>query len=131
MKRRRTAILLALALLAVVTTEYLARRRVDPTGRVATLTQYLAWRTTADQFATVTVNGQPHVIAYGPGSGLILLPSGPSACVFDNTGRLVDWSSDIGDDPRFDAKWSAQRARGTSLLPRTQIQTLASTQPAR
>ena len=46
--------------------------------------------------ATVDVNGKQHVIAYGPMSSWLLLSSGPSACVFDDTGRLVDWSSDIG-----------------------------------
>jgi hypothetical protein len=61
----------------------------------------------------------------------LLLSSGPSACVFDDTGRLVDWSSDIGDDPRFDEKWSAQRSRRTArMLSRSDVQKRAATRPA-
>ena len=71
------------------------------------------------------VNGERHVIAYGPMSSWILLSSGPSACVFDSTGRLVDWSSDIGDDSQFDRKWSAQDSFGSRSLSREEVEKLA------
>ena len=79
----------------------------------------------------VDVNGKQHLIAYGPMSSWLLLSSGPSACVFDDTGRLVDWSSDIGDDSQFDERWSAQRWRGTGRsLSRNEVERVAATRPA-
>ena len=47
------------------------------------------------------------------------VPSGPSAYIFDRSGRLVEWCWDIGDNSAFDDKWAAQRSNGSSpvLLP--------------
>jgi len=39
-----------------------------------------------------------------------LLPSGSSAYVFAQSGQLVDWSADIGDDSKFDERWQAQHS---------------------
>jgi len=130
MKRLRGLIIVAALIGGCVTTEYLSRRRLDPTGRVATLSEYLAWRPSAEQFVAVVVDGRRHVIAYGPSSWL-LLSSGPSAYVFDDTGRLVDWSSDVGDDPRFVERWRAQgsRASGRTLSP-DEVRKIAATRPA-
>jgi hypothetical protein len=131
MKRFRGLIIFTVLIGGCFTTEYISHRRVNPTGRVSTLNEYLAWRPSAEQFAQVDVNGKPHIIAYGPMSSWLLLSSGPSACVFDDTGRLVDWSSDIGDDSQFDEKWSAQRSRGAGrTLSRSEVQKLAATRPA-
>jgi hypothetical protein len=131
MKRFRWLIVLAALIGGCFTTEYVSHRRVNPTGRISNLNEYLAWRPSADQFAQVHENGKPHVIAYGPMSSWVLLSSGPSACVFDDTGRLVDWSSDIGDDPQFDQKWSAQHSRGAGrTLSRNAVQKIAATRPA-
>ncbi len=131
MKRFRWLIIFALLIGGCFTTEYVSYRRVNPAGRVSTLSDYMAWRPSADQFAAVDINGKQHVIAYGPMSSWLLLSSGPSACVFDDTGRLVDWSSDIGDDPQFDEKWSAQHSRGAGrTLSRSEVQKLAATWPA-
>lgn len=57
--------------------------------------------------------------------------SGPAGYVFDADGRLVDWSSDIGDDPAFDDRWTAQIARGRApSLTRAEVESLATTRPA-
>src|SRR5687768_11076889 len=111
MKRMRGIVIFTVFVGGCLTTEYVSHRRVDPTGRVSDLGGYLAWRPSAEQFAVLNLNGEPHVIAYGPLSSWLMLSSGPSAYVFDQTGRLVDWSSDIGDDSEFDERWNAQRAR--------------------
>lgn len=38
----------------------------------------------------------------------LALPSGPAANVFDDQGRLVDWSADTGDDSRFPNNWPSK-----------------------
>src|SRR5690349_5783774 len=125
MKRLRGLIIIVVLIGGCLTAEYISHRRVNPTGRASNLNEYLA-----EQFAAGEANGKPHVIAYGSMSSW-LLSSGPSAYVFDDTGRLVDWSSDIGDDPRFDARWGAQQSRSTGgTLSRGEVQRLAATQPA-
>mgnify|MGYP001552173015 CR=1 FL=1 len=132
MKRFRGLIIFAVLIGGCLTSEYVSHRRVDPAGRVTNLTAYLAWRPSAEHFAQVDIHGKPHVIAYGPMSSWVLLSSGPSACVFDDTGRLVDWSADIGDDPQFDEKWNAQRSRGSGrTLSGDQVRKMAATRPAR
>jgi hypothetical protein len=96
MKRLRGLVVFAVLIGGCFATEFVSRRRVNPTGRVSTLGGYLAWRPSAERFAAVEVNGRPHVIAYGPMSSWLLLSSGPSAYAFDDAGRLVDWSPDGG-----------------------------------
>ena len=111
MKRFRNVIIATLLIGGCFTIETVSRGRVNPSGRASTLSEYLTWRSAASQFAAIEINGKEHVIAYGPWSSWLLLSSGPSAYVFDETGRLVDWSADIGDVSRFDDRWYAQRAR--------------------
>lgn len=131
MKRLRGLIVVVVLIGGCLTAEYVSHRRVNPTGHAANLDEYLAWRPSAEQFALVGVNCTPYVIAYGPTSSWLMLSSGPSAYVFDDMGRLVDWSPDIGDDPRFDARWSAQRSRRTGdTLSRAEVQRRAATRPA-
>jgi hypothetical protein len=131
MKRFRGLVILAVLIGGYFTTEYVSHGRVNPTGRISTLDEYLAWRPSAQQFAKVDLNGRQHMIAYGPMSSWLLLSSGPSAYVFDDKGRLVDWSSDIGDDPQFDEQWNAQQSRGmASTHSRKEVQKIAATQSA-
>jgi hypothetical protein len=107
--------------------EFVSTRRLNPAGHASNLNEYLLWRPSANEFATIDVDGRRHVIAYGPSAGL--LASGPSAYVFDDTGQLVDWSADIGDNPRFELRWKAQQLRG-SLISRAQIQQFTATRSA-
>lgn len=132
MKRFRGIIIFAVLIGGCLTTEIVSQRRLRPTGRATTLQEYLAWRPSAEQFSAVDVAGNQHVIAYGPMSSWLLLSSGPSAYVFDGSGRLVDWSSDIGDDSAFDERWSAQRSRGRGgSLSRGEVERIAATRPSR
>lgn len=130
MKRLRGVIIFAVLIAGCLTTECISHRRVNPTGRVSTLDDYLAWRPSVDRFAAVDIDGRQHVIAYGPASSWLLLSSGPSAYVFDDTRRLVDWSPDIGDDPKFDERWHAQRSLGSGRrLSRSKALQIAATRP--
>lgn len=128
MKRFRWIIILGVLIGGCFTVNTVLHRRADPTGRASTLSAFLAWRPSADQFALSEINGEQYVLAYGPAGRT--LPSGPAGYVFGPDGKLVDWSWDIGDDPAFDDKWNAQRARGTRALPRSEVATMAATRPA-
>lgn len=131
MKRLRRLVVAAAMIGGCPATEYVSHRRVDPTGRVSNLSEFLAWQASAEHFAAVDANGGRHVIAYGLYDSWLLSSSGPSAFVFDPAGRLVDWSSDIGDDPRFDGRWDAQRSRVTGLsLSRDRVNAIPATRPA-
>jgi hypothetical protein len=137
MKRFRGLIIFAALIGGCFATEYVTHRRLNPTGRVSSLSEYLAWRPSATwspsaaDFAVVDVDGKQHVIAYGPKNSWLLLASGPSAYIFDDTGRLVDWSSDIGDDGEFDRRWNAQRSFDPARsIPRAEADRIAATQPA-
>lgn len=128
MKRFRWVIVVGVLIGGCFTVNTVLHRRANPTGHVSTLTEYLAWRPSADQFAMSEINGQHYVLAYGPAGRM--LPSGSAGYVFGPDGKLVARSSDIGDDPAFDEKWNAQRARIDRSLPRSQVAKMAATQPA-
>lgn len=131
MKRFRWLIIFGVLIGGYFTTEIVSHRRAVPTGRVSTLADYLSWRPSAEQFVAVDVSGQQYVIAYGPAGRWFLMASGPAAYVFDSSGKLVDWSPDIGDDSGFDNKWNAQRSRRTGRkLSRADVTALAATRPA-
>jgi hypothetical protein len=50
--------------------------------------------------------GETFFIAMSPmDTSFALTPSGPAAYVFDDTGRMVDWTDDIGDDSDFKVNW--------------------------
>ena len=127
---RRRLILFALVICVCSSVEIIGERSINPIGRVNHLCDYLAWKPAADRFATVDIQGRKFVIAYGRMSSWLGLSSGPSAYVFDDTGRLVAWSSDIGDDPNFDKTWNAQHLAGINQqIPRSEVEKLAATQP--
>src|SRR5438093_1112284 len=107
MNRNRWFIIAFVVIAGCIVTEYVSHQRVVPPDHVKSLAAFLEWRPSINEFTVVNVNGSEHVIAYGPWSGILLLPSGPSAYVFDRSGKFVDWSSDIGDDSVFDNRWQA------------------------
>ncbi len=86
--------------------EWAMSRGKLPPSSVVSLNDYLTWDTSADRFVKLPGN-PPHLMAIGPPVGL--LPSGPPACVFDRTGRLVDATRDLGDDPAFGERWAISR----------------------
>lgn len=57
---------------------------------------------------SVPFRGADFWIAYAPMDYGLALPSGPAANVFDDQGRLVDWSADTGDDSRFPNNWPSK-----------------------
>jgi hypothetical protein len=78
------------------------RRKLIPPADL-TLDAFFDWQPSS-RWAVIkpTGNGE-YLILIGPTSGF--LPSGPSAYVFDKTGQLVDWETDVGDSVRFERRW--------------------------
>jgi hypothetical protein len=110
MKRFRGIILMVLLIAVWLTAEALMYRRTVPPASVTDFPTFAKWQQSPRDIEVIQQGGTGYLLATGPGGGL--LASGPSSYVFDRSGRLVDWSSDIGDDPRFRDKWipSPQRS---------------------
>ena len=127
MKRKRTLVILAVAGLAgFIAVEAWLHWRVVPGGHASTLREYLAWQPGASQFRAVDRSGNGHLIAYGKTSGIV--PSGPSAYVFDAQGKMVDWSADVGDDPLFNQKWKSQEPQSGQTVSRQAVESMAAAQ---
>jgi len=50
-------------------------------------------------------NENKYLLWAGPSAPWYLLHSGPPTYIFDDSGRLIDWTPDRGDTPTFDKKW--------------------------
>jgi hypothetical protein len=64
-----------------------------------------------------------HLYGRGPHFPWILaFPSSPPVYVFDTSGRFVEWSSDPGDDPRFQQRWPFREGQkiDPAALPKPQ-----------
>ena len=107
---------LPIVLLVAVASGWLAfciyeRRRMAPPQTALHLRGFLAEMRAPDHFAVLNVEGQQYLLVTGPLPSLNSLPSGPPQYVFDASGRLVDWTTDSGEDPDFVADWSATIVR--------------------
>ena len=99
----KTILVLLLAFAAYIAVEVICQCRAKPPATVQNLEQYLGWQTGHRRAELQESGGQTFVVMHGPLASLV--PSGPPVYVFDSTGRLVDWTTDSGDDPRFHEKW--------------------------
>lgn len=96
----------------------------DPGGKFINVQEYLAHGRLPERVQRIEKKGSTYFIAYGPMDYGLAVPSGPAAYVFEESGALVDWSSDIGDDPGFTAEWPTGSAQSVSL---DELKMLAST----
>jgi hypothetical protein len=105
MKIRRLWPLLALLLpfAAIVAYDLWAMRRSVPPGSVTTIEAFFDWQPGTHRAVQRYVDGKEHLVIFGPLAGL--LPSGPPAYVFDESGRLIDWVQDSGDNSEFQNRW--------------------------
>lgn len=82
--------------------ELIAPQCAVPPSSVTTFDQFVEWkprpRLSLNQRGDETV-----LVAVGGFNGLALR-SGPPCYVFDRTGRLIEWSRDMGDDSRFSGR---------------------------
>ncbi len=79
-------------------------RRVRPDG-ISDLRGFLARHSEVDRAFKIQRGENQYFVATLRVSSGMALPSGPPAYVFDATGRLVDWSADTGEDPRYLTAW--------------------------
>jgi len=110
MRRRRSWLVVPLALGAWIGAEFLLERRVVPPPSVRTFDQFLAWRPLTEHFCIHAIRGDDFLEALGSGAG-VLLPSGPAGYVFDRSGRMIEWTRDSGDDSRYQAQWRESHPR--------------------
>ncbi len=80
----------------------------SPVGRFTTVAGYLAQGRMPSRVELCSIRGGDFWVAYAPMNYGLALPSGPAAYVFDDQGRLVDWSADTGDDSRFTFNWPSK-----------------------
>ena len=78
------------------------RRKLIPPVDL-TLHTFFDWHPATKWTVMKTAADEEYLILIGPLRGI--LPSGPSAYVFDKTGELVDWETDVGDSVRFEGCW--------------------------
>ena len=78
------------------------QRKLLPPAEL-TLDTFFDWLPATRWAAVKESGGAEYMILIGPTSGF--LRSGPSAYVFDKTGQLVDWETDVGDSVRFKRRW--------------------------
>ncbi len=77
----------------------------SPAGKFSTASEYLATGRLPSRVTTITTNGSTFFVAYSPMDCRLAIPSGPAAYVFDESGRMIAWSRDTGDDGRFHRDW--------------------------
>jgi hypothetical protein len=101
--------------LAWIGSEVRWARIINPVGRFATASEYLAAGRLPSRVATLTTNDNKFVIAYSPMDYRLAVPSGPAAYVFDESGRMITWSHDTGDDGRFQRAWPLRQQQKGSI----------------
>jgi hypothetical protein len=99
--------LLAFLALAAGYLWYVAAAAKDaaPAPGVENIGSYLAIMPAPERAFQLVTGSSEFIEFHGPLQPKAALPSGPPAYVFDETGSLVDWTSDLGDDPRFRERW--------------------------
>lgn len=106
--KRRKATLWLLALIypvAWLVSELRWTHINDPTDRFTNVTRYLAGSRQPSRVTRVRLEKKTYYIAYSPTDSWLATPSSPAAYVFDDQGKMVEWSADPGDDLAFQSKW--------------------------
>ena len=100
------AAILGCLLAAWIYSEKKSAQAVRPPTGGTNLVAFLEARPQPNQIRSFVYNGKVHVEIIGkPSISPLSLPSGSPAYIFDETGALVDWSRDLGDNPSFLRKW--------------------------
>jgi hypothetical protein len=87
----------------------------DPRGKFASASEYLASGRLPSRVTTINSNGSTFVIAYSPMDYGLAVPSGAAAYVFGESGRMVAWSGDTGDDGGFQRDWPLGQQEEASI----------------
>ena len=117
--KRRIAVGLACCVLVVgglgswIFSEIRWSRINNPEGKFSAVSGYLAAGRLPTRVTKVRKDGATYFIAYSPMDTWLALPSGPAAYVFDETGKMINWSCDAGDDPNFEKNWPLPQERSS------------------
>jgi hypothetical protein len=106
----KTTVIVAASLVCIVAAWIYAENKsanaVRPPKGVTNLVAFLQERPQVNQIRKFVHNGKLHVEVIGKASlSALTLPSGSPAYIFDETGALVDWCGDLGDNSSFVKKW--------------------------
>ena len=107
--RRQTAILILLGLAAIgwFSLAAVEARRLRPPTSARTLPSFLSVMPRPERFEIHVAGDRRYLLVVGRLPALLTLPSGPPVYVFDTSGKLLDWTADSGDDPRFVERWGS------------------------
>ncbi len=112
--------------------ERIDRARNTPPATVQTFNDYMKWQTKHRNAEEWRSDGEWYLLMSGPFTGL--LPSGSTVYAFDSSGRMVDWTLDNGEDPRFQTKWYGEAPKWGERLQKITLdeaqRRFAATQPA-
>lgn len=81
---------------------------------VVDLPTFMSTMPTPDALNRIEVRGSSYYEAVGPMASTLAAPSGPPVYIFGDDLTVMDWTIDIGDDPSFEARWSADSRRELS-----------------
>ncbi|MBI3922523.1 MAG: hypothetical protein HY318_13960 [Armatimonadetes bacterium] len=93
------------------------RHRFTPREKTATIAQLEKDFGVRLEARRVAVRGVYYTFARGPLVSWGNVPSGPPMYIFDSQGHLVDYTLDVGDDPRFADKWIHGTTSNRALQP--------------
>jgi hypothetical protein len=62
------------------------------------------------QVETISADGRTFYRVIGEIQAPLAFPKGHPEYIFDATGRLIDWSGAVGNDPEFRTRWQSARA---------------------
>lgn len=88
-----------------INSELARARAANPVGKFTNVGEFLAQGRPATRVTKVQVKTKTYWVAYTPIESGWSVPSGPAAYVFDQSGTLIDWTGDSGDDDTFAARW--------------------------
>lgn len=135
-RKRTVEILVCLVLFGVpgvlwFTSEIRWARINSPIGKFSSVDEYLAMGRLPGRVTMFKTNGSNFFIAYSPMDYRLAVPSGPAAYVFDESGKMVRWSGDTGDDGRFQRAYPLREQVEASIedLRRIRFQPGAAPEP--
>jgi hypothetical protein len=88
--------------------------RVVPTG-VETVQDFYQRYGNPPKVESINVSGRRYYRITGEIPAPLGFPKGSPLYVFDDTGRLVDWTAESGNDPSFSSRWSDAPASGMNV----------------
>ena len=87
----------------------------NPTARASTYSEYRAKLPAPVDAEVLRTDGTQYYAAIGPVKPPLVRASGPPMYIFDDSGRMIDWTLDRYDDSRFQQRWERAEAQKISI----------------